>query len=794
MSSRTPAESESDPAVASAPSSPTPPAGALPDALTPEEHTGIRVGSPSHSAAGLPAVLSSLNHVFTQAGVVRGTQAMLKLNQKNGFDCPSCAWPDPDDHRAPTEFCENGAKAIAAETTLKRVTPEFFAQYSVRELAAQSDYWLEQQGRLTHPMLLEAGASGTHYKPVSWDQAFTIMAEELNKLASPDEAVFYTSGRASNEAAFLYQLFVRQYGTNNLPDCSNMCHESSGAALKETLGVGKGTVKLSDFDKADTIIVVGQNPGTNHPRMLSALQSAARHGAKIISVNPLREAGLLGFKHPQEMLGMAGLATKLTGQFIQVRINGDMALFRGIAKALLAMEKENPGTVLDQTFIKDRSIGYDAYRAQVEATTWDEIEKLSGIERAEIEAAAQQIASGSRKVISCWAMGLTQHRNAVATIQEVVHVHLLLGAVAREGAGLCPVRGHSNVQGDRTMGIFEKMPDSFLDKLGEVFGFEPPRHHGWDTCMAIKAMHEGQGKFFFGLGGNFLSATPDTEYTAAALRNCNLTAHISTKLNRSHLITGKRALILPCLGRSEVDLQNGMEQFVTVENSMGIVHMSQGRLTPPGDQCMSETAIVARLAEATLKGRSTVPWRELSGNYDLIRDKVEAVIPGFENFNERVRQPGGFYLYNAAREGVFNTPTGNGRAVFVAHPLSSLEAGPGQLVLQTFRSHDQFNTTVYGLHDRYRGISNERRIVFLNPEDMRARKIGPVQPVDITSHWNGETRVARNFLAIPYDIPAGTAAAYFPEANVLVPVDSVAEVSNTPTSKGVIITVARSKD
>ena len=779
MSSRTPSDTAPEPA---------PPAVALPNELTPEEHTGIHVGTPSHAAAGLPAVLSSLNHVFGQAGIVRGTQAMLTLNQKKGFDCPSCAWPDPDDHRAPTEFCENGAKAIAAEATLRRVTREFFQEWSVQALANESDYWLEQQGRLTEPMLLETGA--THYQPVSWDEAFRIMAEELNALASPDEAVFYTSGRASNEAAFLYQLFVRQYGTNNLPDCSNMCHESSGAALKETIGIGKGTVKLSDFDVADTIFVVGQNPGTNHPRMLSALQSAVRKGAKIISVNPLIEAGLLGFKHPQEVSGMVGLATKLTSQFLQVKINGDMALFRGLSKALLALEDASPGSVLDKDFIEQHTIGAKEYIAEVRDTKWADIEKLSGIPRAEIEQAAKQAASGERRVISCWAMGLTQHRNAVATIEEVAHFHLLLGAIGREGAGLCPVRGHSNVQGDRTVGVFEKMPDSFLDSLGRVFGFEPPRHHGWDTCMAIRAMYEGQGKFFLGLGGNFLSATPDTEYTATALRNCRLTAHISTKLNRSHLITGRRGLILPTLGRSEVDLQNGTEQFVTVENSMGIVHMSRGSLRPPSAECMSETAIVARLAEATLKGRSTVPWRELSANYDLIRDKIEAVIPIFKDYNQKVRVPGGFYLHNGAREREFETPQGNGKAVFVSgNPLTALEPGPGQLVLQTFRSHDQFNTTVYGLHDRYRGISNERRIIFLNPKDMRDRGIKPVKPVNITSHWNGQQRHARNFLAIPYDIPRGTAAAYFPEANVLVPVDSVAEISNTPTSKGVLVTV-----
>jgi len=760
----------------------------LPAAQPPEEHTGIHVGSPSHGAAGLPAVLSSLNHVFGQAGLVRGTGAMLKLNQKNGFDCPSCAWPDPDNHRSAFEFCENGAKAIAAEATTRKVDALFFAQHTVAELAAESDYWLEQQGRLTEPMLLKEGA--TNYQPVSWEEAFRIIGEELNKLPTPDDGIFYTSGRASNEAAFLYQLFVRQYGTNNLPDCSNMCHESSGCALRDTIGVGKGTVKLEDFDKAETIIVVGQNPGTNHPRMLSALQSAVREGAKVISVNPLREAGLLGFKHPQEVSGMVGLATKLTSQFLQVKLNGDMALFRGIAKALFDLEDANPGTVLDQAFIREKTTKFAEYQQLVIATPWEEIVQMSGLTEEEIRKAATQVGSGKRRLITCWAMGLTQHRNAVATIQEVVHVHLMIGAIAREGAGVCPVRGHSNVQGDRTMGIFEKMPEWFMDNLGKVFGFTAPQHHGMDTVMAIKAMHETPGKVFIGLGGNFLSATPDTEFTATALRNCAFTAHISTKLNRSHLITGKRALILPCLGRTEIDVQQGLEQFVTVENSMGVVHMSRGGLRPASSNLMSETAIVANIAQATLTGRTTTPWLDFAANYDLIRDKVEAVIPSFENFNERVRHLGGFYLYNAAREGTFDTPTR--KANFIPQPLTALQVGPGQLILQTFRSHDQFNTTIYGLHDRYRGISNERRIIFLNPEDMRVREIRPVKPVDITSHFNGESRVARNFLAIPYDIPPGTAAAYFPEANVLVPIDSTAEDSNTPTSKGVVVTVVPS--
>ena len=728
---------------------------------------------------------SSLNHVFGQAGVVRGTEALMKLNQKNGFDCPSCAWPDPDGHRSMSEFCENGAKAIAAEATTRKVDREFFARHTVSELAKNSDYWLEQQGRLTEPMVLEAGSE--NYRPISWEGAFRVIAEELNRLPTADDGIFYTSGRASNEAAFVYQLFVRQFGTNNLPDCSNMCHESSGAALKSSIGIGKGTVKLEDFDKADTIIIAGQNPGTNHPRMLSALQSAVRKGSKVIAVNPLKEAGLLGFKHPQEVLGMAGIATPLSSQYLQVKLNGDMALFRGIAKALLEMEAQKPGSVLDQAFLKDRTNGYEAYARVVQSTSWSTIEQLSGISVEDIRAAARQCVAGQKRVITCWAMGLTQHKNAVATIQEVTHVHLMLGAVGREGAGLCPVRGHSNVQGDRTMGIIEKMPEDFHAKLDEVFQFKSPRHHGYDVVAAIKAMHEAPGKVFIALGGNFISATPDTSYTATALRNCALTAHIATKLNRSHLVHGRRALILPCFGRSEMDVMGGYEQFVTVENSMGVVHMSRGGLQPASPHLLSETAIVCGMAEATLGSKSQVPWRDFSGNYDLIREKIEAVIPGFESFNERVRHPGGFYLPNGPREGEFTTPSG--KAEFFVHELTTVQVPEKHLLLQTLRSHDQFNTTIYGLHDRYRGIGNERRIIFLNPEDMRERHIRPVAPVNITSYWKGETRHANDFLAIPYDMPRGSAAAYFPEANVLIPVDSTADESNTPTSKSVIITV-----
>lgn len=748
-------------------------------AQPPEKLTGIHVSKTKISAAGATAVANSLKHVYGSSGLLRGTAAMLKLNQMGGFDCPSCAWPDPDDHRSAFEFCENGAKAIASETTKKRVTPEFFADNSVAELAEWSDYEMDQAGRITHPMVLREGAS--HYEEISWDDAFQMVAKELNALASPDEAVFYTSGRATNEAAFLYQLFVRQFGTNNLPDCSNMCHESSGAALTQSIGVGKGTVTLKDLETAETILIIGQNPGTNHPRMLSTLQRAVENGATIVAVNPMKEAGLTGFMHPQQVKGMLGMATPLAKHFLQVKLNGDQALLKGIAKTLVEDD------TLDQAFITEHTHGFDAYIQHLRGLKWEELESLSGISQADMQMVARQCASGERKVITCWAMGLTQHKNAVATIQEVVNLHLLLGAVGRESAGLCPVRGHSNVQGDRTMGIFEKMPEWFMDNLDRVFEFKAPRHHGWDVVAAIKAMHEGRGKVFYALGGNFLQATPDTEYTAEALRRCELTVHICTKLNRSHLVTGRTGLILPCLGRSEWEDRGDLTQFCSVENSMSVVHASHGTLEPASPYLLSEPAIIARTAAATLGDKSKVNWLDLAADYDLIRDLIEQVIPGFENFNHRIREPGGFYLPSTARQRIWKTLTG--KAEFHTHALDILVPATGQLVLQTFRSHDQFNTTVYGLNDRYRGIGNERRIIFMNPQDMKDRGIGPLEPVDITSHFQGESRHAHAFLAVPYDQPAGSCAAYFPEANVLVPINSFADVSLTPTSKSVLVTV-----
>ena len=761
-------------------------------AQPPIETDDIAVEKPAQVAGGATSVKKALEFALGEPGVIRGASALYRLNQFSGVDCPGCAWPDPDDHRTHNEYCENGAKAIAEEATSKRLTPEFFQQWSVSQLSQQSDYWLGHQGRLTHPMVLRAGSE--NYESISWQDTFALVARGLNALASPDQAVFYTSGRTSNEAAFLYQLFVREFGTNNLPDCSNLCHESSGAALKPTIGVGKGTVHLQDFELADTILIIGQNPGTNHPRMLTTLQKAARRGATIISVNPLSETGLTRFKHPQEILSMLGSGTKIASHFVQVRLSGDLAFFKGLCKELLEEESRHPGQVLNRTFLLERTQGFEEFKKSVEAASWNEIIEQSGVARAQIREIAE-IVMRSKSMISCWAMGLTQQRDAVATIQEIVNLHLLGGHLGHPGAGLCPVRGHSNVQGDRTMGIWERMPDSFLDKLRETFGLEPPRKHGYDVVESIKAMHRGDAKVFFAMGGNFLSATPDTEFTAQALAKCNLTVHVSTKLNRSHLITGKQALILPCLGRTDRDTQAGGDQFVTVENSMGIVHSSQGRLDPPSKHLLSEPAIVGHLALATLGPRTKVNWLRLIENYDRIRDFIAQVVPGCEDMNRKVRQKSGFYLPNPAREN--NYETKSGKANFTVSMIDPIPLGADQFLLTTIRSHDQFNTTIYGLDDRYRGIYNGRRVVLMNPQDIANYGWKSGDRVDITSHFPSpqgeERRTALRFLLVPYDIPRRCVATYFPEANVLVPIHSVAKISNTPTSKALVVSFAPSK-
>lgn len=750
----------------------------------PQVESGANLASPAAVAGGVPAILQTVSAIRHETGLRRGIEVLRHLNQKDGFDCPGCAWPDPDGERTLNEYCENGAKAVAEEATTKRLIPEFFAQWSISKLSQQSDYWLGKQGRLTHPMLLREGSE--HYEPLAWEHAFQLIARELNALSSANEAIFYTSGRTSNEAAFLYQLFVRQFGTNNLPDCSNMCHESSGSALTPVIGVGKGTVTLQDFELADAIFVVGQNPGTNHPRMLTYLQAAARRGCDIVSINPLPEVALTRFKHPQHPLEWIGRGTAISKLFLQVRINGDLALFKGLIKEMLEEESRRPGEVLDQAFISARTSGFEPFAEAARAASWERIVEQSGIAREQIRQAAE-IAMHAKSLICCWAMGLTQHKNAVATIQEIVNFMLLRGNIGRPGAGVCPVRGHSNVQGDRTMGVYEKPSAQFLDKLGEEFGFAPPHKHGFDTVEAIRAMHEGPAKVFFAMGGNFLSATPDTEFTANALRNCRLTVHVSTKMNRAHLVTGKQALILPCLGRTERDRQSSGEQFVSVEDSMGIVHASRGTLPPASEHLRSEPAIVAGLAAAVLGQKSPTDWSALAADYTLIREHIAKVIPGFKDYNQRVRQPGGFYLPNAARDSIFNTS--DGRAHFSIHALSGIELKPGQFLLTTIRSHDQYNTTIYGLDDRYRGVSRGRRVVFLNAEDMRERGWKADDLLDITSHFRGEQRVARSFAAAPYNIPRRSAAAYFPEANVLVPIGSTADVSNTPTSKSIVVTL-----
>jgi molybdopterin-dependent oxidoreductase alpha subunit len=757
---------------------------------TPNPHpplalTGLKLGEPYHVATGVEAVISSFRHVFGQANLWRGNRALFRLNQKDGYDCPSCAWPDPDGHRSPiAEYCENGAKAIAEEATTHTASPVLFQRYSIVELSEKSDYWLGQQGRLTQPLVVREG--GTHYEKISWEAAFRLIADELNALASPDEAIFYTSGRTSNEAAFLYQLFVRQFGTNNLPDCSNMCHESTGEALSETIGLGKASVKLDDFGKTELVVLMGQNPGTNHPRMLSALSEAKRAGAKLIAVNPLVEAGLVSFRHPQHLTELIGSPVKLTDLYLQVQINGDLPLLKAWLKLLLEAEEARPGTVFDQAFIDEKTEGYPELVAELRAQDLDELATQSGVPLDQIRQAADWLAQ-SKRIIFCWAMGLTQHKNAVVTLRELMNVLLLKGSIGQPGAGACPVRGHSNVQGDRTMGIYERPKPAFLDSLKTVFDFEPPRENGYDTVAAIQAMHEGRAKVFFAMGGNFLSATPDTDFTAEALRRCRLTVQVSTKLNRSHLIHGQTALILPCLGRSDEDRQASGTQFVSVENTTGVVHQSKGLLKPVSEYLKSEPAIVAELAQATLGTRSAVPWSALVGDYDQIRSLIEKTIPGFDNYNERVRQPDGFYLPNAPRERRFETESG--RAKLTVNPLSTIALNAGEYLLATVRSHDQFNTTVYGLDDRYRGVYHERRVLFMNADDLREAGLEPYQLVDLHSHYDGRTRTAPRFVVVPYAIPRRNLAAYFPETNVLVPIDQKADRSHTPISKSVVVTL-----
>jgi molybdopterin-dependent oxidoreductase alpha subunit len=754
----------------------------------------LRVGEPATAAAGLTAVLVSTARSLQQMNPVRMVRAWTRLNQRDGFDCPGCAWPEPTGRRRPAEFCENGAKSVAEEATQRRVDPEFFAAHPVAELAEKTDYWLGRQGRLTHPMVLRPGA--THYTPIDWDKAFAIVADTLRSLPSPDQALFYTSGRTGNETAFLYQLLVRSYGTNNLPDCSNMCHESSGSALTASIGIGKGSVTIDDFAAAELIIVAGQNPGTNHPRMLTALAEAKQHGAKVIAINPLPEAGLLRFKDPQSVRGLVAGGTPIADDFLQIRIGGDMALFAGLGRLLFEAQDAAPGApIIDREFVAAHTAGFDEYERHARAVDLDAVVEASGLTREQIERTAAALAS-ARSVIVCWAMGLTQQTHGVATIQEATNLLLARGMIGKPGAGVCPVRGHSNVQGDRTMGIFEKMSDAFLDALDAEFGIVSPRKHGLDTVDAIRAMRDGKASVFFAMGGNFVAATPDTEVTEAALRSCELTAQVSTKLNRSHVVHGRTALILPTLGRSDRDLgPDGGRQHVSVEDSMSMVHLSTGRLEPVSDHLRSEVGIVCGLAPALLGPDHPVRWADFASDYDLIRDAISRVVPGCEDYNARVRGRNGFVLPHPPRDSrEFRTDTG--KANFAVNPLRWVPVPPGGLILQTMRSHDQYNTTIYGLDDRYRGVHGGRRVILMNADDIAEQGYADGDFVDLVSDWTDgvprstKRRVA-GFRIVGYPTPKGNAAAYYPETNPLVPLDHVADTSNTPVSKAVPIRLER---
>ncbi len=747
------------------------------------DYPDLEVGHKKDWAVGVPGILHSMGPAIREMGPVRTAELMTAINQKNGFDCMSCAWPDPGDRNI-LEFCENGAKAVTWEATPVTVPTGFWAENSLTSLLDKSEYWLGMQGRLVEPVHKPRGAD--HYEPISWEAAFALIAERLNGLGSPDRAAFYTSGRTANETAFAYQLFVRAFGTNNLPDCSNMCHESTGTALSETIGIGKSTIAYDDFGKAELIIVMGQNPGTNHPRMLTALEEAKRNGATIVAVNPLPEAGLIRYKNPQKPRGIIGKGTQIADHFLQIRSGGDMALLQAVSKRVLAAEDAAPGTVLDHAFLAEHTLGLEEFRAHI--ATLDDVTVLeaTGLSLADIDLLADLYVRSDRTIIT-WAMGLTQQRNAVATLKELITLLLLRGNIGKPGAGASPIRGHSNVQGDRTMGIWEQMPEKFLDALQREFGFDPPRAHGFDALQTIEGLQRGDIDVFFAMGGNFVGAISDTAAAEAAMRGAGLTVQVSTKLNRSHVVTGDEALILPTLGRTEVDLQKGGPQFLSVEDSVCAVHATHGKVPPVAPGLLSEVAIVCRLAEATLDPGLGIDWAGFEAEYDVIREHISHVVPGFERFNEDVRRRGGFVLPNGPRdERRFDTATG--KAMITVNELEHLERPEGRLILQTLRSHDQFNTTIYSLNDRYRGIKNGRDVIFVNPFDLAELGLTDGQRVDIHSEWRDEPdRVLENYRVVSYPTARGCAAAYYPEANVLVPLQSAAIGSNTPVSKAVIV-------
>ncbi|MCZ2404862.1 FdhF/YdeP family oxidoreductase [Paenarthrobacter sp. Z7-10] len=738
---------------------------------------------PEDWAAGVPAVYISMKAALEHMGVNRSRKTLLGMNQKDGFDCPSCAWPDPG-HRKTFEFCENGAKAVTWEATPVVISSEFWAEHTVSELRQKSEYWLGMQGRLTEPVYKAEGED--HYRPVSWDKAFSILADKLKSLDSPDQAAFYTSGRTSNEAAFLYQLFVRGYGTNNLPDCSNMCHESSGWGMGQTIGVGKATVSYDDYAKADLIIIMGQNPGTNHPRMLTALEEAKEAGGTIVAVNPMPEAGLKRYKNPQKVKGIIGRGTDIADQYLQIRLGGDMALLQALSKRVLDAEAKAPGAVLDHEFLREHCQGLEELRDHLSGLDEQAVLEATGLRIEEIDELAARYLQAD-KVIVTWAMGLTQQKKGVAAIKEVINLLLLRGNIGKPGAGASPIRGHSNVQGDRTMGIWEQMPPAFLDALGKEFDFAPPREHGADAVETIRRMHDGGIKVFTALGGNLVAAISDTQTAEAAMEKTEMTVQISTKLNRSHTVTGAEALILPTMGRTEIDLQATGPQFVSVEDTVCAVHPSWGKVNPVAPNLLSEIAIVSRLARAVLGDKINADWSGYEQDYDLIREHISHVVAGCGDYNAKIRQEGGFILPNGPRDSrTFNTPTG--KAMLTVNELEYIERPAGTLILQTLRSHDQFNTTIYGNNDRYRGIKNGRHVVFVNPEDLAELGLADGQLVDVRGQYKDDTeRVLRKFRVVSYPTARGCAAAYYPEANVLVPLNNTAEGSNTPVSKAVIV-------
>jgi molybdopterin-dependent oxidoreductase alpha subunit len=757
------------------------------------------VGQYQGAAAGWGALKAVADAVRGQMAVVKETRGLLTMNQPHGFDCPGCAWPDPK-HTSSFEFCENGAKAVSWEATAKRTTPEFFATHTVSELWKWSDFDLENEGRLTHPMVYDRATDC--YLPISWDEALAKIGAALRQLPHPDMAEFYTSGRASNEAAFLYQLFAREYGTNNFPDCSNMCHEATSVGLPQSIGVGKGTVTLEDFDHSDAVFCIGHNPGTNHPRMLTTLREVSKRGVPIIVFNPLRERGLERFTSPQHPVEMLTLnSTPIASTYYQVKVGGDIAVLKGMMKCLVALDKKSlaeggPG-VIDRDFIRTHTTGIDQLLADIEATSWDAIEEASGLSRSDIEFVGNIYAKAKRVIIN-YGMGITQHRHGTGNVQQIVNLLMLRGNIGRKGAGISPLRGHSNVQGDRTVGITEIPSAALLDRLARVFGFEPPRNKGHNAVEAIEAIRDGRSKALVCLGGNLAVAMSDPDVTFKAMRSLDLAVHIATKLNRSHLLLARQSFILPCLGRTEIDIQAMGRQSVTVEDSMSMVHASRGALKPASEHLRSEAEIIAGMALATIPN-TRVGWADLVADYGKIRDAIEAIFPEFADFNARIAKPGGFRLYVAASEREWLTSTK--KANFLVYP--GLDEDPrvpnrGALTLTTIRSHDQYNTTIYGLNDRYRGITGRRDVVFVNERDLDSRGLKHGDLVDVSVVPDAEkkptARAMRKLTAVAYNIAQGSIAAYYPEANVLVALDHYDARSGTPSYKSIPVLLRASTD